>query len=436
MSGAASLTRAASRTRAVSPMRAGLLSLAALLALSGCGPESPEQALDRQARSYVRIAMDLDRQVDGEVDGWFGPERLDARDEPPGPAVNALLDDARAARDELASAGEPPAPRGPRLGRRIDELLAVLEFHAAETPPAFREEAEALYGIRWREEDVEGLQALRDELDRVLPGRGSLRVRIAGLRRQLVVPAERRLEVFERALEACRERTLAHWDLPEGEQLEVIPTRDVDAAWHQYHGAYRSTLRVNDLALGTIDRAIDVACHEGYPGHHAQFVLFEAAAGSGGLPLEDRLVLLRSPASAFREGAAQYAVDLAFPPSERLAFERDVLFPLAGLDPALAETLAAVRPLLARLEAVVPHVIRAHEDGELSDQEAILRLRNEALVASPRQLFAFAHEVRAYVAGYTMVRQALEERLPPQSPEAWSRFARWLERPERWFEGD
>lgn len=409
------------------------------LLLAACGPGTPEQALDDRAEAYVRIAMDLDRRIEGEVDAWFGPERLDTRDQEPGPELPTLLERTRSlrARGPVSlpeDAGERLRARSGGLERRIDQLLALLEHHTAGTPRDLVDEAESLYRIRWREEDPDALQALRDALDQALPGSGSLRVRVAGLRRALIVPPDRRLAVFERALEACRARTLEHWDLPRDEALEVVATRDVDAAWHEYRGGFRSTLRLNDLALGTVDRAVDVACHEGYPGHHAQFVLFEAAAGAAGLPLEDRLVLLRSPASAFREGAAQYAVDLAFPPAERLAFERDVLFPMAGLDPALAETLATVRPLLDRLQVVVPYAIAAHEAGEISDQEAILRLRNEALVASPRALFAFAHEMGAYVAGYTMVHEALRERVPPDAPEAWDRLRRWLERPERWFE--
>ena len=42
---------------------------------------------------------------------------------------------------------------------------------------------------------------------------------------------------------------------------------------------------------------------------------------------------LFSPQSLIAEGTANYGIEVAFPRPERLAFERDVLFPLAGLDP-------------------------------------------------------------------------------------------------------
>ncbi|HEY7162245.1 MAG TPA: hypothetical protein VH815_13345, partial [Acidobacteriota bacterium] len=38
---------------------------------------------------------------------------------------------------------------------------------------------------------------------------------------------------------------------------------------------YRSIIQVNTDLPVTIDRAIDLACHEGYPGHHVLNLLIE-----------------------------------------------------------------------------------------------------------------------------------------------------------------
>ena len=46
---------------------------------------------------------------------------------------------------------------------------------------------------------------------------------------------------------------------------------------------------------------------------------------------------LFSPQSLIAEGTANYGIEVAFPGDERLAFEREVLFPAAGLDPARAD---------------------------------------------------------------------------------------------------
>ena len=46
---------------------------------------------------------------------------------------------------------------------------------------------------------------------------------------------------------------------------------------------------------------------------------------------------LFSPQSLIAEGTANFGIEVAFPGDERVAFEREVLFPLAGLDPARAD---------------------------------------------------------------------------------------------------
>jgi hypothetical protein len=83
--------------------------------------------------------------------------------------------------------------------------------------------------------------------------------------------------IFERALGECRARTVEHVSLPSGDRIEI---EDVtDGPWNGYsrhHGGYRSVLQVN-LAYGiTIDGALALACHEGYPGRHARNGIREA----------------------------------------------------------------------------------------------------------------------------------------------------------------
>jgi hypothetical protein len=61
--------------------------------------------------------------------------------------------------------------------------------------------------------------------------------------------------------------------------------------------------------------------------------------------VEFALYPLFSPQSLISEGTANYGVELAFPGETRLAYEAEVLFPLAGLDPGQARSYARVRAL-------------------------------------------------------------------------------------------
>ena len=125
-----------------------------------------------------------------------------------------------------------------------------------------------------------------------------------------------------------------------------------DKSWsgyNWYQGNYRSLIQINtDLPI-YIDRAIDLACHEGYPGHHVYNVLLEQQLVRGRGWQEFTVYPLFSPQSLIAEGTANYGIEVAFPDDERRAFERDVLFPAAGLDASQVEQFYEIAELVEKL---------------------------------------------------------------------------------------
>lgn len=409
-----------------------LVAVATLVA--ACKPQPPVDPVAAQAQEYVRIALELDRHRKGEVDGYFGPAELDGRAAKEGPTLDALL-----TRSRTLVAGvqkNPPAAGNDRVGRlqaKAGQLQTLLEVMSLPKPLSFADEARKLYGVDLPEVDEAASAALIKELDTLLTGTGTLAFRLASFQNQRVIPVDKRKAVFDRALEECRARTKAHWKLPDNEQLTVEWSRTVPAAWHRYQGGGRSTLEVNPTAIALVGAAVEVACHEGYPGHHAQFLLMEAAAG-GGLPLEDQVVLLRSPDSTFREGAANYGVDLVWTADERLAFERDVLSPLAGVSPENAEKAFKIQQLINRLGTAVIPILRDYRDGVLSFNTATYRLEREALVSSPSALLKYVDDYGAYSVGYTVLRDRLqryiEAEVQQSGADPWAVLQKLLTTPE------
>ena len=76
----------------------------------------------------------------------------------------------------------------------------------------------------------------------------------------------------------------------------------------RYKGNYHSVIQVNiDLPIFA-DRAIDLACHEGYPGHHVYNVLLEKTLVRDRGWVEFSVYPLRSPQSLIAEGSANYGI--------------------------------------------------------------------------------------------------------------------------------
>jgi len=211
--------------------------------------------------------------------------------------------------------------------------------------PSFADETLALFGLEAGDAAAAAagagehparpsIDAARIELDRLLPGRGDLAARYAAFDRQFLVRDDRLPAVLSRAIAGCRAATRAHLDLPAGERVNVAYVHDLPwSALTRYEGRFVSRVQVNVAMPLTVDRALDLACHEAYPGHHTIAVLLDARFGE--TRPEFFVQPLFSMQSALHEAASSLAPALAFPEAARASFERDELFPKARSAPGL-----------------------------------------------------------------------------------------------------
>jgi hypothetical protein len=116
------------------------------------------------------------------------------------------------------------------------------------------------------------------------------------------------------------DRARAHLDLPPGEAFSIEYVSDKSwSAYNWYRGNFTSLIQLNTDLPVTIDRAVDLAAHEGYPGHHVYQCLLEQAFVRGrGWP-EFSVYALFSPQSLVAEGTSNFGIEVAFPGEERLA---------------------------------------------------------------------------------------------------------------------
>ena len=306
------------------------------LSLAACSKPVPEAGPDELAREYLYLELSMALHDEAHVDAYFGPEALRSAAED----TSLTLDQLLASSQDLASKLEGiDTSSDPMLAMRIDGLLARLQ--ALDTRiainkgeyPDFDDESMALFGSRAPQYDAAHFQNILDQIDALLPGDGPLSKRVEDFNNQFVIPLDRLPAVFEAAMAECRRRTREHIDLPEGESFTIEYVNDKPwSGYNWYQGNAQSLIQVNTDFPIYISRAVDLGCHEGYPGHHTFNALLEANLVEGQGWIEYSLYPLFSPQSLIAEGSGNYGIDLAFPGNERMAFEKEVLFPLAGLD--------------------------------------------------------------------------------------------------------
>lgn len=418
------------------------VALASAWGLAGCGG-AEVSVMDGAAERYVRLVLALGQHDTDYVDAYYGPPEWRTEAET---ARRPLADIARDAADLAATLAQAAPPetaeelvrlRHQYLARQLEALRARVS-QIQGTRLSFDDESKALYDAVAPAQPAETFQAALDALDAALPGRGALLDRYEAFRAGYVIPRERLDATFTAAIEGCRSRTLAHVRLPPDERFTVeYVTQKSWSGYNWYQGGFRSVIQVNTDFPIYVDRALDLACHEGYPGHHVYNVLLEQTLVRGrGWP-EYSVYPLFSPQSLIAEGTANYGIAVAFPPAERLAFEREVIFPAAGLDPAGAEAYAAVQALVARLAYAGNEAARRYLNGEIDAPAAAAWLQRYALYAPDRaaQRVRFIDQYRSYVINYNlgqdMVQRYVEARVAgePSAAARWRVFAGLLSSP-------
>ena len=420
-------------------MRGALVVLLAAAALAGQAAQSATP-MNNIAEQYVKLVLAVGQHDADYVDAFYGPAEwkteaarqkvpladIDANAARLGTAIAAARDDG----DELARL------RREYLRRQVESLRARVKMLQG-AKLTFDEESQALYDAVAPRHPDSYFEDILNEIDRALPGTGPLIDRYDAFRRKFIVPPDRLSRVFDRAIAECRGRTLAHLTLPAGEHFTVeYVTNKPWSGYNWYQGTFRSLIQVNtDLPI-YIDRAVDLACHEGYPGHHVYNALLEQHLVRERGWIEFTIYPLFSPQSLIAEGTANYGIEVAFPGAERLAFERDVLFPIAGLDPSQADAYARVRTLVDRLAYAGNEAARRYLNGEI-DRAAAAAWMSRYAMSSPKaaeQRTHFFDTYRSYVINYNLgkdlVKQYVESRRGAESAaRRWEEFGRLLASP-------
>ena len=389
--------------------------------MSAQQPADPYRSV---AEQYVKLVLAVGQHDADYVDAFYGPAEWRKEAEATKKPLTAIDTDAARVETELAAIVVKPNPRDAEMwGLRRQYLtrqLAALRSRVAMLlgkKLTFDQESLALYDAVAPTKPVAEFELVLKQLEARLAGSGTLIERYDQFKKAFIIPTTRVDRVFQEAIRGCR-GNMPSVDLPMQERFTVeYVTNKSWSGYNWYQGNFKSLIQVNtDLPI-YIDRAIDLACHEGYPGHHVYNVLLEKNLVKERGWIEYTVYPLFSPQSLIAEGTANYGIEVAFPLPARLLFERDVLFPLAGIDPNRVADYYTVLDLVDRLSYAGNEAARQYIDGKIDRAAAVAWLEKYAMYTHPRaeQRVKFIEQYRSYVINYNLgkdlIRAYIEKRM-------------------------
>lgn len=302
---------------------------------------------------------------------------------------------------------------------------------SGEIPRDFETEAKLTFDVTVPHYSEEHFVELAQRLDALIPGDDPLPQRVERFRDEFVIPPSKLKDVLSVAIEECRRRTKSYLNLPQDEHAELVLVTGMHwVGFTVYEGNSFSKILLNQEVPVHIERALELGCHEGYPGHHAHASMLQEEVINKRGWKEYELIQLIGPMAVMNEGAASYAVDLAFTRSERLAFERKYLLPLAGLEKTDLERYYHYIDIIDELNYARTEAARKYLYGGMSFDDAVQWLIDFGLETrgTATQRMRFIDAQRAYVVTYnygkTLVKRYIEQEAGEDLDARWEVFER------------
>jgi len=430
-----------------------IVSLFIGLLIISCGEKKDQKQLSDLelkmngiAEGYVKLVLEVGKYDPLYVDAYYGPKEWKPKEE------NLQLDsianiklisaaDSLLKELELLSeykATELETLRYRYLYKQLFSVKAkVIILNGSVLP--LRLESRALYDVMPSFVSEDSLKKVLVDLDKIVPGKGDLAERMTTFKKNFEIPANKIEKVFNTAVEECKRRTERYINLPAGEKFKVeYVTNKPWGAYNWYKGNLFSIIQVATDFPIYINDAVGLAAHEGYPGHHVYNILLEQNLVKDKGWVEYTVYPLYSPQSLIAEGTAVVGEELIFPGDERMKFEKEVLFPLAGLSTKDADLYYQVLSLYKKLGDAGVLAAKDYLNGDWTKDETVVWLQKFQLRTKERaeKYLSFIETYRSYVVTYNMGKIIIEEYLNKNGgtdenlAKRWELFTKLISTPQ------
>ena len=282
------------------------------------------------AKSYVQLAFNIDRHLDGYVDAYYGPPEWKGEEQDDLQPIDALRTSLDKLFERLYSDQGMDIHRKQFLTAQLDAMRATLDIIDGKDLSVI-DEANALYQVHPTWIDESKFDEARYVLDSLLPSGSSLHQRIADYRSSCVVPPDALRQVVPRITEKLREYTGRLVELPSEEtvKFDYVSSRPW-AAYNWYRGNGSSLIEINTDLPMSIQRLVSLLGHEAYPGHHTELTLKDDLLFQGKGYFENSMVLIHSPGCLISEGLAERGLTLVTD-DDFLEWQRSALYSVIGV---------------------------------------------------------------------------------------------------------
>jgi hypothetical protein len=336
------------------------------------------QEIDDFGHSFLRLALEINKHIEGYVDYYYGPDFIREEVESTSALPPDQLRDQHNHLQEILPSDDPK--RHTYLVALTDAMGCTLDRLGGKKFE-YREEVERQFGVLPKMVDEGEFLEVHDSLEEHIPGIGALPERIQKRNGEIRIPSTDVPKAVDLILEEIRNRSreIFEYDLNEHVQIEYVTGKPWRMDCH-YLGNFQSVIRINlDVNFDPVYLTSGLI-HESYPGHHTEFQTKERCLSMEKGFFEESCFPLLTPKAIISEGIANTAREIISPGKEIFEWVSEVLIPELGLSNRNAIELyegAKARRLMfdSRANAAI-----LYHSGKIERDEAVDYIRKYALV--------------------------------------------------------
>ena len=326
--------------------------------------------MDEVALRYLLLGLRLGRHVPGFVESYLGPAELaEAVEGEPLTPVAELHDEAMqlaGMATEISAATRALRRRRTWLAAQVQAMAALARWIGGEEI-GYLDLVEELYDIEVLPEPDATFDTARNMLEGALPGRGSLRERLAVHDAEARMPEDRVMPAARQLADRLRERTRAQLWLPASESIQLEGVHGVQWATSVRHLSFgRSILSIDLDRPITLSSLGELIAHDAYPGRHAEAAVKDELLVRVGHP-ELSLVATPTPQALVSEGMAGFGREVLMGDRELLV-ELEKLARSLDRRPDIRGEVVVLRARRLMVPALGNAAVALHRDGEPIEQ--------------------------------------------------------------------
>jgi len=422
-------------------MKKTILLTMILLFMLACQSEKKNMSFNSIAEKYVKTVLELGLYDADFVDAYYGPDEWKQIEKQEVFPYDSLSESALSLKKEIEkmlelNISEEEILRGKYLLKQTEAILARIEIVNGNVL-SFDEESKRLFDAVTPIYEDKYFEDKILELDKLLPGKGDIRERFEKYRSRFVIPDEKLEEVFSNAIEVVRAKTKKYVNiLSENESFTIeYVTNKPWGAYNWYKGNNFSLIQFNKDIKSYLERPLDLASHEGYPGHHVYNSLLETKLYKEKGWVEFSVYALFSPQSLIAEGTANYAISLLFTEEERLEIEYS-WFKDLGFSKEDIKQYHKILNLTGNLDFAGNIAAKNYLEKTFTKEQAVDYMVRYLLMTKERaeKRLEFVEKYRSYVINYNVGTVLIDEYISKKVPDnnlekKWEYFIEILSKP-------